>query len=125
MNFASWIFSEREFNARRNHAVVFCGVIDHQNYLMDINDPGSYHHSSSKGGQWIVIVTEDAIKVMGLPSLKKKFRVRLKQSDSDEFHVQSGHFLRVGGTCMQCIDSSVTVLSMCILFPLQVCHFYS
>ncbi len=89
--------SDREFNARRNHAVVFCGIIDHQNYPLDINDPGSYHHSSSKGGQWIVIVTEDAIKVMGLPSLKKKFRVRLKHSDSDEFHVQSGHFLRVGG----------------------------
>lgn len=82
---------------RKNYAVVCCGIIDHQNYLLDINDPGSYHHSSSKGGQWIVIVTEDTIKVMGLPNLKKKFRVRLKQSDSDEFHVQSGHFLRVRG----------------------------
>lgn len=91
-------FLEREFNARRNYAIIFCGVIDHHNYLLDINDPGSYHHSTSKGGQWIVIVTEDAIKVMGLPSLKKKFRVRLKQSDSDEFHALSAHYLRVGGT---------------------------
>lgn len=82
---------------RKNYAVVCCGIIDHQNYLLDINDPGSYHHSSSKGGQWIVIVTEDTIKVLGLPNLKKKFRVRLKQSDSDEFHVQSGHFLRIRG----------------------------
>ena len=90
--------TEREFNARRNYAVLFSGVIDHQNYLLDINDPRSYHHSSTKGGQWIVIVTEDAIKVMGLPSLKKKFRVRLKQSDSDEFHVQYCHCLRIGGT---------------------------
>lgn len=76
---------------------MFCGVIDHQSYLLDINDPGSYHHSTSKGGQWILIVTEDAIKVMGLPSLKKKFRVRLKQNDGDEFHAQSGHYMRVGG----------------------------
>lgn len=88
---------EREFSTRKNHAVLFCGVLDHQNYLLDINDPRSYHHSSSKGGQWIVIVTEDAVKVLGIPNLKKKFRLRLKQNDNDEFHVQSGHFIRMGG----------------------------
>ena len=76
---------------------MFCGVLDHQHYLLDVNDPGSYHHSSSRGGQWIVIVTEDCIKVMGLPSLKKKFRARLKQHDSDEFHALYCHHLRVGG----------------------------
>ncbi len=71
--------------------------MDHQHYLLDINDRLSYHQNTSKGSQWIVVVTEDFIKVLGLPSLKKKFRLRLKQSDNDEYHVQSGHFLRSGG----------------------------
>lgn len=95
--------SEKEFIVKKNCSVVFCGIMDHQLYLLDVNDSGSYHHNSSRGGQWMVVVTEDSIKVMGLPSLKKKFRIRLKQSDSDEYHVQSGHFLRIGGTygCIQ------------------------
>lgn len=101
--------SEKEFNVKKNHSVVFCGIIDHQNYLLEINDPGSYHHSSARGGQWIVIVLEDSIKVMGLPNLKKKFRVRLKQNDSDEYHVQSGHYLRIKG-------------NTCTLEPLDVNH---
>lgn len=88
---------EKEYNAKKNHSVVFCGILDHQHYLLDINDSGSYHQNSSKGSQWIVIITEDAIKVLGLPSMKKKFRLRLKQSDNDEYHVQSGHFIRIRG----------------------------
>ena len=89
---------EKEFNVKKNYSVVFCGITDHQYYLMDVNDSGSYHHNTAKGGQWLVIVTEDSIKILGLPSLKKKHRLRLKQSDSDEYYVQSGHFLRVRGS---------------------------
>jgi len=51
---------DREFNVKKNHATLFVGVIDGQNYLLDINDSGSYH---AKGGQYIVVVTEDSIKV--------------------------------------------------------------
>ena len=51
---------DREFNVKKNQATLFVGVIDGQNYLLDINDTGSYH---AKGGQYIVVVTEDSIKV--------------------------------------------------------------
>ena len=78
---------------------------------MDINDPGSYHHNTAKGGQWLVIVTEDAIKVLGLPSLKKKVRLRLKSSDNDDYYVQSGHFLRVRG-----IQRFINLLALIITF---------
>ena len=53
-------FSERDFNMKKNQATLFLGVIDGQNYLLDVNDSGSYH---AKGGQYIVIVAEDSIKV--------------------------------------------------------------
>ena len=36
------------------------GVIDGHNYLLDINDQGSYH---AKGGQYMVVCTEDMLKV--------------------------------------------------------------
>ena len=52
--------SERDFNMKKNQATLFLGVIDGQNYLLDVNDSGSYH---AKGGQYIVIVAEDSIKV--------------------------------------------------------------
>ena len=45
---------------KKNQATLFLGVIDGQNYLLDVNDSGSYH---AKGGQYIVIVAEDSIKV--------------------------------------------------------------
>ena len=45
---------------KKNQATLFLGVIDGQNYLLDVNDSGSYH---PKGGQYIVIVAEDSIKV--------------------------------------------------------------
>jgi len=87
---------EKEFNAKKNHGVVFCGIIDNQHNLLDINKVGG-HQNLLKGSQWIVVATEDAIKVLGLPSLKKKFRLRLKQSDSDEYHIQSAHYLKIIG----------------------------
>ena len=56
----SLCFSERDFNMKKNQATLFLGVIDGQNYLLDVNDSGSYH---AKGGQYIVVVAEDSIKV--------------------------------------------------------------
>ncbi len=56
----TFVCSDREFNAKKNQAVVFAGVIDGHNYLLDINDSGSFH---AKGGQYIVICTEDTLKV--------------------------------------------------------------
>ena len=52
---------EEELNAKKNHAVLFIGVFDGQNYLLDINDKGSYH--PGKGNEYLVVCTEDAIKV--------------------------------------------------------------
>ena len=54
-------FSDEELNAKKNHAVLFTGVFDGQNYLLDINDKGSYH--PGKGSEYLVVCTEDAIKV--------------------------------------------------------------
>ena len=52
--------TEREFNIKKNHAALFLGVIDSHNYLLDVNDRGSYH---AKGGQYLVVCTEDCLKV--------------------------------------------------------------
>lgn len=87
---------EREFSPKRNLPVIFAGVVDQQNYLLDINDEGSYH-SSSKGTQYLVIVTEEGMKVASLPNMKKKYRIKLKQSESDLFHLVSAHYVRVAG----------------------------
>ena len=88
--------TDKEFNQRRNHATIFAGVIDSQSYLLDVNDQGSYH-GSPKGTQHLVMVTEDAIKCVSLPNMKRKHRVKIKQSDSEELHAISAHYLRVAG----------------------------
>ena len=46
---------------KKNHPVLFVGVFDSHNYLLSINDRGSYH--STKGGQYMVVCTEDMMKV--------------------------------------------------------------
>ena len=76
--------------------MLFAGVVDQQNYLLDINDEGSYH-SSSKGAQYLVVVTEEGLKVTSLPNMKKKYRVKLKQSELDLFHLVSAYYVRVAG----------------------------
>ncbi len=76
--------------------MLFAGVVDQHNYLMDINDTGSYH-SNSKGTQYLVVVTEEGLKVASLPNLKKKYRVKLKTNESDLYHIVSAHYVRVAG----------------------------
>ncbi|KAL5473173.1 hypothetical protein EMCRGX_G027621 [Ephydatia muelleri] len=96
---------EEELNAKKNHAVLFIGVFDGQNYLLDINDKGSYH--PGKGNEYLVVCTEDAIKTVSLPGGKKKNRIKLKANDEDEYHILSAHYLRsTGQSAMLLMDSS-------------------
>ena len=85
--------------------------MDHQNYLLDINDAGSYH-SSSRGTQYLVVVTEEGLKVTSLPNMKKKYRVKLKQNESDLYHIVSAHYVRVAG---EGEGLTVVLCSRCVL----------
>lgn len=51
---------EKEYNQRKNNAILFVGVIDGLNYLLDINDEGSY---KQKGTHYLVMCTEEILRV--------------------------------------------------------------
>ncbi|XP_019850338.1 PREDICTED: lethal(2) giant larvae protein homolog 2-like [Amphimedon queenslandica] len=85
---------DKEYNQRKNHSVLFVGVVDGLNYLLDANDEGSY---KQKGTHYMIICTEDMLRVTSIPNTKKKYRVRFKQSEQDELQAISAHYLRVSG----------------------------
>ena len=52
--------SDKDFNQRKNNSVLFVGVVDGLNYLLDANDEGSYRQ---KGTHFMIICTEDMLRV--------------------------------------------------------------
>lgn len=60
MSFLFYSLPDKEFNPRNNQAVLFAGVVDGDNYLLDINDSGSF---KSKGSHYIIMCTEDMLRV--------------------------------------------------------------
>jgi lethal(2) giant larvae protein len=51
---------EKEFNQRKNQSVLFVGVIDGANYLLEVNDEGSYRQ---RGLHYLIMCTEDMLRV--------------------------------------------------------------
>ena len=52
--------TDKEYNQRKNHSVLFVGIVDGLNYLLDANDEGSY---KQKGTHYMIICTEDMLRV--------------------------------------------------------------
>ena len=52
--------AEKEFNQKRNLAVLFAGVIDGLSYLLDVNEQGNF---KPKGTHFMVVCTEDMLRV--------------------------------------------------------------
>ena len=102
---------EKDYGRKRQFATLYVGVLDGHVMMEEVvsQQPSRFsprldskldhhrHHPSH--GQYLVVCTEEEIRVMGLSSAKKKYKVKLKLNEEDGYHMVSAHYIRAGGEC--------------------------
>jgi hypothetical protein len=110
---------EKEFNQRKNQSVLFVGVIDGANYLLEVNDEGSYRQ---RGLHYLIMCTEDMLRVISLPNSRKKYRIKFKQNEAEEMHAISAHYMRISGQSVMVVMDNEGNISIFSLPELQLLH---
>lgn len=95
---------EKEYGKKRQFATLFVGVLDGHSMLSDrtLIHTSKYHHRpDSKMGhhhshnQYVVVCTEEEVRVVSLHSAKRKHKIKLKLNEEDGYHMVSAHYVRV------------------------------
>ena len=100
---------DKEYGKKKQFATLFVGVLDGLNMLNDktMMHLSKYHHRpDSKMGhhhnhnQYVVICTEEELRVVSLHSAKRKHKIKLKLNEEDGYHMVSAHYIRVKGVSL-------------------------
>ena len=84
----------KDYSKKKNFGVLFIGVLDGC-HLLEWSERGNV----GSRGQYLVVCTEDQVKVDALQSGKRKYKARFKHSMhmDNEYRLMAGNFLKVGG----------------------------
>lgn len=84
----------KDYSKKKNFGVLFIGVLDGC-HLLEWSERGNV----GSRGQYLVVCTEDQVKVDALQSGKRKYKARFKHSVhmDNEYRLMTGNFLKVGG----------------------------
>jgi len=98
----------KDYSKRKNFAVLFVGVLDGC-HLLEWSERGNF----GSRGQYLVVCTEDQVKVDALQSGKRRYKARFRHNVhmDNEYRLMSANFLKVGGGCS---IGSMCVCSVCV-----------
>lgn len=100
---------EKDYGKKKQFATLYVGILDGHvmmeeagSQLLSKHSPRpdsrlDHHRHHLPHGQYLVVCTEEEIRVLALNSAKKKYKIRLKLNENDSYHMVSAHYIRTGG----------------------------